>query len=275
MKPVLDRVIRSAMSLANGDAGSIMLLTQDGDELVVVAAVGPRAHVIMGARQPASASVAGRALQTDDLLVLKGRLSASGAIASEHPQNTAGSLVVPMRVAGRLVGVLNVNAIQDQADLSADTQSLIRLLANQATLVIENARLYEDLARKERRLELFVDKFLRLQADQRAKSDSAAEPRLRQLLSDVMRETVQQYVSELHHDRDLETASESHCEKLTDREREVLALIVEGLINKEIGRRLGVSPNTVKNHIASITQKLGVADRTQAAVIAIRQGLLG
>jgi len=54
---------------------------------------------------------------------------------------------------------------------------------------------------------------------------------------------------------------------LTDRERDVVALVAEGLTNKEIGRRLEISPATVKVHVERIIGKLGVADRTQAAVL--------
>lgn len=53
---------------------------------------------------------------------------------------------------------------------------------------------------------------------------------------------------------------------LTGRERDVVALVAEGLTNKEIGRRLEISPATVKVHVERIIGKLGVADRTQAAV---------
>jgi DNA-binding NarL/FixJ family response regulator len=55
---------------------------------------------------------------------------------------------------------------------------------------------------------------------------------------------------------------------LTDREREILALIGEGLTNREIGRRLYLSEKTVKNHISRLLAKLGVERRVQAAVIA-------
>jgi NarL family two-component system response regulator LiaR len=64
-------------------------------------------------------------------------------------------------------------------------------------------------------------------------------------------------------------------EPLTPREREVLRLVVEGFANKQIARRLVISEKTVKTHVSSILQKLGVADRTAAAVLAIRQGLVG
>jgi len=57
---------------------------------------------------------------------------------------------------------------------------------------------------------------------------------------------------------------------LTDRECEVVALIAEGLTNKEIARKLAISPATVKVHVERLIGKLGVADRTQAAVLAVR-----
>ena len=58
---------------------------------------------------------------------------------------------------------------------------------------------------------------------------------------------------------------------LTGREREVLAQIAEGRSNREIARLLRVSEKTVKTHVSSVLAKLGVADRTQAALLAVRQ----
>ena len=61
---------------------------------------------------------------------------------------------------------------------------------------------------------------------------------------------------------------------LTPREHQVLQLVAKGLTNKEIGRALGISDNTARNHVNSIIEKLEVSDRTEAATIAIRQGLV-
>jgi DNA-binding NarL/FixJ family response regulator len=61
--------------------------------------------------------------------------------------------------------------------------------------------------------------------------------------------------------------------KLTDREIEVLRLIARGLNNTDIADRLFLSEGTVRNHVSAILAKLGVSDRTQAAVIAIQHGL--
>jgi DNA-binding NarL/FixJ family response regulator len=61
---------------------------------------------------------------------------------------------------------------------------------------------------------------------------------------------------------------------LTPRESSVLRLLAEGLTNKEIGGRLSIAEDTVKKHVQNIILKLRAADRTQAAIIAYRQGLL-
>jgi DNA-binding NarL/FixJ family response regulator len=62
--------------------------------------------------------------------------------------------------------------------------------------------------------------------------------------------------------------------ELTDREREVLALIGEGLNNDEIGRRLYISPATARTHVSRAMAKLGARDRAQLVVIAYQSGLL-
>jgi NarL family two-component system response regulator LiaR len=61
---------------------------------------------------------------------------------------------------------------------------------------------------------------------------------------------------------------------LTPRERDVLAQLARGLSNKRIALELGISPATVKIHVSSVLHKLGVADRTQAALAAVREGLV-
>jgi len=63
------------------------------------------------------------------------------------------------------------------------------------------------------------------------------------------------------------------AEALSDREREVLLLVADGLANKQIARRLGISEKTVKAHLTSVFRQIGVTDRTQAALWAERRGL--
>jgi len=63
-------------------------------------------------------------------------------------------------------------------------------------------------------------------------------------------------------------------ESLTPRELEVLELLADGLPNRQIALRLGMSPETVKFHVAQISGKLGVSNRTEAVRVAIRRGPL-
>jgi len=67
---------------------------------------------------------------------------------------------------------------------------------------------------------------------------------------------------------------EALSEPLSERELDVLALVVEGLSNKLIAHRLSITEHTVKTHMTSILAKLGVASRTEAASQAIRRGLV-
>ncbi|MCS6836058.1 MAG: response regulator transcription factor [Anaerolineae bacterium] len=81
-----------------------------------------------------------------------------------------------------------------------------------------------------------------------------------------LQETIQRSASAAYADLD------DHLAPLSPREMEILVMITEGLLNKEIGLRLKISEQTVKNHITSILRKLNVKDRTQAAVTALRRG---
>jgi DNA-binding NarL/FixJ family response regulator len=63
------------------------------------------------------------------------------------------------------------------------------------------------------------------------------------------------------------------ADDLTPREREVLSALGDGLANKQIARSLGISEKTVKTHLTSIFSRIGVSDRTQAALWAERHGL--
>jgi len=73
----------------------------------------------------------------------------------------------------------------------------------------------------------------------------------------------------------MHSVTDAARDPLTPREREVLRLIARGLSNRLIARELVLSEKTVKAHVSAVLAKLGVADRTQAALHAVREGLVG
>ncbi|HYY87538.1 MAG TPA: GAF domain-containing protein [Chloroflexota bacterium] len=235
LDPVLDRLLESALNVVRADAGSVMLLSRERDTLVVVAARGPRARTILGTRQPADRSVAGWALRAGETVLLHG--SASEQPASDHPRELASAVVVPLALGGRLVGVLNASREPGATRMDERSARLLELLANQAAILIDSAQMLEELQRKDQRLEQLVD----------------------QLLGETGRRPA---------------ASVELLAPLTRREQQVLELLVDGLTNREIALRLVVEPDTVKDHVQSIIKKLGATDRTHAAVIAVRGGLV-
>ncbi|HEY8314288.1 MAG TPA: response regulator transcription factor [Candidatus Baltobacteraceae bacterium] len=70
------------------------------------------------------------------------------------------------------------------------------------------------------------------------------------------------------------TGNAAHDSPLSSRETEILRLIADGVGNAEIGDRLHIGLGTVKGHVRDILEKLSAADRTQAAVVALRRGLI-
>ena len=68
--------------------------------------------------------------------------------------------------------------------------------------------------------------------------------------------------------------AESQLDPFTEREQEVLNLLAQGHSNPEIADRLHLARGTVRNYVSAILQKLGVSDRTQAAVVAVQRGMI-
>jgi two-component system, NarL family, response regulator YdfI len=77
----------------------------------------------------------------------------------------------------------------------------------------------------------------------------------------------------VYDDRALEVET-GLSEEITSRETDVLRMVAEGLVNKDIATRLGISEHTVKFHISSILDKLGASTRTEAVALGIRRGLI-
>ncbi len=85
--------------------------------------------------------------------------------------------------------------------------------------------------------------------------------------------TTAETLAAVYGDQSLESEDEL-SEEITARETDVLRMLAEGLVNKDIAARLGISEHTVKFHISSILDKLGASTRTEAVTLGIRRGLI-
>ncbi len=134
-------------------------------------------------------------------------------------------------------GVMNASREPGAPRMDEHSALLLELLANQAAILIDSVQMLDELQRKAQRLEQLVDQLLGETGRRPATSIDLLAP-------------------------------------LTRREQQVLELLVDGLTNREIAMRLVVEPDTVKDHVQSIIKKLGATDRTHAAVIAVRGGIV-
>jgi PAS domain S-box-containing protein len=145
LEPVLEGLLDSVLELVNADSGSIMLLSDDAEQLFVAAARGPIAELIRGTWSAVDQSVAGLAIREDRTMIVHGR--ADGAKAeqpvSAYPRDLASAVVTPLRVGGRLLGVLNASRAAGAPRIDGRGAQLLELLANQAAILIDNARLLE------------------------------------------------------------------------------------------------------------------------------------
>ncbi len=139
---MLDRLLGSVLDLLKADAGSIMLLSPSGDQLHVTAARGPRAHVIIGTSQAVDQSVAGLVLRNQRTVLLHGRAANQGPVRpiSAHPRDLASGVGTPLRVGGRLLGVLNASRAPGAARMNRQSLGLLELLANHAAILIDSAQ---------------------------------------------------------------------------------------------------------------------------------------
>ncbi len=93
-----------------------------------------------------------------------------------------------------------------------------------------------------------------------------------QLHPDITRRLMTAVSKDMLPQEEKTTSQTKEMESLTEREHEVLQLIAEGLTNRDIAGKLFISEKTVKTHVSNILGKLGLTDRTQAAIYALRRG---
>jgi DNA-binding CsgD family transcriptional regulator/transcriptional regulator with GAF, ATPase, and Fis domain len=250
LERVLWTILRTAVRLLHARYGALGIPDGDGDGFGTFLHVGipartvrrighlPRLHGLLG-----SLLRDGGAIRSRDIR----RHPEFTGYPPHHPP-LADFLGVPIRYRGEILGELFLSGVPARTFTAAD-QRLVELLAAHAAVAIVTAE--------------------RVRARQEAVARDERQ-RVARELEERVTKALATWVREAPRARD----GAVRMDGLTPRERDVLALLAEGLANKEIARRLGLGEKTVKTHVSRILGKLDVTDRTQAAVAAVRGHLV-
>lgn len=305
LQTAMRRALRRALAAAGGDVGFIHLADDGGTTLQLLTHEGlsPTAASALQ-RVPAGDSAIGWvATRRRPLLLRQGGHDRRLAALLATGCDAGAFLGVPIPAGGRICGVLTVLS-RDESRFGNEESELLAAVGEQLGLVVENMRLrrqaeqllvMEERNRLARELHdsvtqalysvtLFAEAGHRLL--QRGHVEQAGT--LGYLLKEASPEELVQAIrranqgqSSLHPDVALKIVQELHRpapstpapEPLTEREVDVLKLVAKGMSNVAIAADLTVSERTVRTHISNILAKLHLANRTQATLYALRQGL--
>jgi signal transduction histidine kinase len=145
LKPLLNQILESAVEILNCEAGSLFLVDGHTDELVFEVVLGPVAANLLGRRLSPGTGMVGQAVETGRPVIAndaKRRKEWFGKTDEQTGFDTQDLLVVPMRIQDRVIGVIEVINKKDGAPFTPSDQDLLTAFTSQATIAIENARLY-------------------------------------------------------------------------------------------------------------------------------------
>ncbi len=258
---VQDRALAYCLELTSSEFGFIGLLDESGENLLVAAIKGfeptTPGFVERNRFMSVRPSVFGIVLLEDRPYISNDAENDPLSVGQPagHPPVRA-FIGVPLRVGATLIGVLG--AANKPGGYDRDDERLLSTFANQVAVAIDNARLYEQQRQMIKGLVSVVD----LATSGPRLGQSRGRPEF--ALFDPEREPTGSGSAD----------SGKVLGALTDGQREILALVSEGCSNREIANRVQLSENTVKTHLQEIFRKLGVRNRVEAAIRAVREGLL-
>jgi len=157
LDPLLNHILDSAVDILNCEAGSLLLVDEQSQELVFKSTVGPVADELLGKRLPEGTGVVGKAVIENKPLIIND-ISQSPEWFSKPDEDTGfhtrSLLVVPLQAKDTVIGVVEVINRKDGLPFSQDDLDLLTSFAGQAAIAIENARLY---TRTDQALEMKVE----------------------------------------------------------------------------------------------------------------------
>jgi PAS domain S-box-containing protein len=153
---ILSKLADAALQQTQADEVSVLLPTDDGNELYVAAVRGENRQRLLGERVPLETSISGWVARAREPLILNGEINDERFMALwPHPEIRS-AISVPMQIANKLVGVININAIQRPRSFTLGQTKAVAILASTAAAALESASLYEQVERQRKRLDNIV-----------------------------------------------------------------------------------------------------------------------
>lgn len=165
---LLDLIVEKIATETGADRGSLMLLDRESQELSISAAIGLPAEVVEKTRVKLGQGIAGWVAKRQQPLVLSRRKHPIAEIQEAMTNEQIHSaLCVPMMARGELVGVLSVSRMKEAVPFTQSDLELASILGEQAAIAVQNARLYEQIARQQRIMEQLRSRTIQAEENER------------------------------------------------------------------------------------------------------------
>jgi signal transduction histidine kinase len=164
LERLLTLVVEIVSHETRADRVSLMLLDESGRELAIKAAVGLPPDVVRTAVEKVGHGIAGSVAKSGKPILLNGEVEHKGRAVSGR---TSSALCVPLAVGGRVIGVLNSSKTGEESRFTQSDLQLLSILAGQAAIAIENARLFQSVEVQQARLEELLRELLKAQEEER------------------------------------------------------------------------------------------------------------
>lgn len=161
------------------DRVSLMLLDAASQQLTIKAAVGLPPKIVKSASVALGQGIAGSVAQTGKSLLINGPVKHTDAVERSR---IASALCVPLKVKGKVIGILNSSNTTEEGSFTRSHLEMMTILAGQAAIAIENARLFEQVEAKQATLEQLLGELLRAQEEERERISTEIHDSVAQLM---------------------------------------------------------------------------------------------
>jgi signal transduction histidine kinase len=176
---LFDLIVEIVRRETKADRVSLMLLDDSFQHLSIEAAVGLPGEIVSSTRAAVGQGIAGSVAQSGEAVLLNGAVN-GGWSGEGEPISSA--ICVPLKVKGRVIGVLNSSNVIRQGSFSRSDLDMMTILAGQAAIAIENARLFEEVDAKQATLEQLLGELLRAQEEERQRISTEIHDSVAQLM---------------------------------------------------------------------------------------------